>query len=215
MESLPINRKRSSPAPQNSWQRPNKDHRRSQTQLGPQSGNTSDDQYAVKKEQGSFAKKQTRLNQLQEAEQMREWVSKEDEFVLTQAKKKARIRVRDGRAKLIDWLAVTLDVLEPSSDELEDDGTECEIDVVDPAALLEGLGRPQLEDLLRDIESYLILEKSGKGRKYWAVRHVLICFLDLEIDILAVFENPMSGPKPQIYSCWTIRSSSQCCLYRR
>ena len=38
---------------------------------------------------------------------MREWVSQEDTFVLKQAKKKAEIRVKEGRAKPIDYLAVT------------------------------------------------------------------------------------------------------------
>lgn len=128
-----------------------------------------DDDVARRKDQESFTKKQTRLNQIQEAEQMREWVSKEDEFVLKQSKKKARIRVKDGRAKLIDWLAVTLSVLEPSSDGLEDDGAQSDIDVVDPTALLEGLGESQLQELLRDIDAYLALETVARNRRYWAV----------------------------------------------
>ena len=128
-----------------------------------------DDDVARRKDQESFTKKQTRLNQIQEAEQMREWVSKEDEFVLKQSKKKARIRVKDGRAKVVDWLAVTLSVLEPVNDELEDDGTESEIDVVDPTALIEGLGQPQLQALLRDIDAYLALETAGANRRYWTV----------------------------------------------
>lgn len=49
-------------------------------------------------------KDQVRLNQLQENEQVREWVAQEDIFVLKQAKKKAEIRVKEGRAKPIDWL---------------------------------------------------------------------------------------------------------------
>lgn len=164
-----IHRKRSSPAPSHPWQRPNKDQRRNQAQTSPQVTGDGSDAVAAKKEQESFAKQQTRLNQIQEAEQMREWVSKEDEFVLKQAKKKARIRVKDGRAKLIDWLAVTLDVLEPLDDELEDDGNESEIVVVNPAALLEGLSLSQLQELLRDIESYSTLETSTRNRKYWTV----------------------------------------------
>ncbi|KAL8824211.1 MAG: hypothetical protein Q9191_005219 [Dirinaria sp. TL-2023a] len=172
MDTPPNRLKRSSPAPA-PWQQPNKDHRRSSIQTGPRTVRNGEDDLARRKEQESFTKKQTRLNQIQEAEQMREWVSKEDEFVLKQSKKKARIRVKDGRAKHIDWLAVTLSVLEPSSDELEDDGTESEIEVVDPTALIEGLSQPQLQTLLKDIDAYLILETAGRNRRYWTALQVL------------------------------------------
>src|SRR5689334_18300820 len=49
----------------------------------------------------------------------RKWVSEEDSFVLKQAKKKAVIRVREGRAKPIDWLAVILRVIDPDRDLLD------------------------------------------------------------------------------------------------
>ena len=47
-------------------------------------------------------KDQIRVNQLQEDDRMREWVAQEDDFVLRQAKKKAEIRVKEGRPKPID-----------------------------------------------------------------------------------------------------------------
>ena len=131
---------------------------------------SDEDALAARKEQENFTREQTRLNQIQEAEQMREWVSKEDEFVLKQSKKKSRIRVREGRAKPIDWLAVTLSVLEAPQEILEDEGNECELDAVDPAGLLEGLGHQKLQDLIKDIETYLTLETSSANRKYWNVR---------------------------------------------
>ena len=43
-----------------------------------------------------------------------EWVAGEDRFVLQQAKKKAEMRVKDGRGRPIDWLAVTLRFVESS-----------------------------------------------------------------------------------------------------
>ena len=100
---------------------------------------------------------------------MREWVSKEDEFVLKQAKRKAEIRVREGRAKTIDWLAVTLNVLEPIDDPLESDAKETEPDVIDPASVFEGMDSSHLNDLEKDIDTYLTLESTRSGRKYWKV----------------------------------------------
>src|SRR4051794_4680395 len=59
------------------------------------------DEISERRKQEQFTQERTRLNQIQEAEQMREWVSQEDSFVLKQAKKKAEIRVKEGRAKPI------------------------------------------------------------------------------------------------------------------
>ncbi len=169
MEGVPNPRKRVSPAPPPPWQRPNKDHRRHHDQTVPRAVTSDNDGIAAKKEQESFTREQTRLNQIQEAQQMREWVSKEDEFVLTQSKKKARIRVKEGRAKTIDWLATTLSVLEPSQEMLEDDGDQSEVDVVDPAGLLEGLNHEKLQELIMEIETYLTLETRNLNRNYWNV----------------------------------------------
>ena len=101
---------------------------------------------------------------------MREWVAKEDDFVLQQSKKKAHIRVREGRAKSIDWLAVTLGVIDPTRDPLEEDSNESDIDVVDPSAVFEGLDLPQLQDLGKDIETYMMLESNQSNHRYWKVR---------------------------------------------
>ena len=101
---------------------------------------------------------------------MREWVSKEDDFVLQQSKKKAHIRVREGRAKSIDWLAVTLGVIDPTKDPLEEEGNESDVDIVDPSGVFEGLDLPQLHDLGKDIETYLALESNQSNRRYWKVK---------------------------------------------
>lgn len=130
------------------------------------------DEVAARKQQDIFTREQTRLNQIQEAEQMREWVAKEDDFVLQQSKKKAHIRVREGRAKSIDWLAVTLGVIDPTRDPLEEDSNEADIDVVDPSAVFEGLDLPQLQGLDKDIETYMALESNQSNRRYWKVRLV-------------------------------------------
>lgn len=151
--------------------RSRKESRRHREQDGPPTATVdSNDNFTERKEQESFAREQTRLNQIQEAEQMREWVSKEDEFVLQQSKKKAHIRVREGRAKNIDWLAVTLSVVDPTTDPLEDEINDTEVDIVDPAGIFEGLNHSQLEELGEEISSYLTLENSQRNRRYWSVR---------------------------------------------
>ena len=131
-----------------------------------------DDDLSGKREQESFAREQARLNQIQEEERMREWVAKEDDFVLQQSKKKAHIRVREGRAQSIDWLAVTLGVIDPTRDPLEEDSDESDIEVVDPSGVFEGLDLPQLQDLGKDIETYMALESNQNNRRYWKVRLV-------------------------------------------
>jgi hypothetical protein len=114
-------------------------------------------------------KEQTRLNALQEAEQAREWVSQEDLFVLKQAKKKAEIRVKEGRAKPIDWLAVNLRVIDKDRDPLDDEIHDEDLDVVDPEGILEGLDVRELEDLQKDIEVYIGLETNRTNNEFWRV----------------------------------------------
>ena len=101
---------------------------------------------------------------------MREWVSREDDFVLQQSKKKAHIRVKEGRAKSIDWLAVTLGVIDTTRDPLDLDTIESDIDIVDPAGVFEGLTLSELEVLGKDIETYIALESNASNRRYWNVR---------------------------------------------
>ena len=99
------------------------------------------------------------------------WVADEDRFVLQQSKKKAAIRAKAGRAQPIDWLAVTLAVIDPErnplGDEVEVDADELE--TVDPEAVFEGLDDSQLVELERGIDTYITLEKSKSNHDYWTV----------------------------------------------
>ena len=108
-----------------------------------------------------------------EDEQTRLWVSQEDSFVLKQAKKKADIRVREGRAKPIDWLAVILRVIDPDRDLLDDDEEEVQHDVVDPEGVFEALNDVQLVELENDIASYLALETNRKNQDYWKTMQII------------------------------------------
>lgn len=100
---------------------------------------------------------------------MREWVAQEDIFVLKQAKKKAEIRVKEGRAKPIDWLAVTLRVIDPTRNPLDDEIADSELDLVDPDGVFEGLSQGQLGDLEKDIDTFLHLENNSQNKDFWKV----------------------------------------------
>ncbi len=114
-----------------------------------------------------------KTNQTFEDEQTRKWVSEEDSFVLKQAKKKADIRVREGRAKPIDWLAVILRVIDPDRDLLDDDEEEVQHDVVDPEGVFEGLNDAQLLELENEIKSYQVLETNKKNQDYWQTMQII------------------------------------------
>ncbi|KAJ5774289.1 hypothetical protein N7457_009185 [Penicillium paradoxum] len=116
---------------------------------------------------------QVRLNLIQEDQQEREWVAQEDVFVLKQAKKKAEIRVKEGRAKPIDWLTVTLRVIDPTRDPLDDEIADSDLDVVDPDGVFEGLSQSQLRDLEKDIDTFLNLETNAKNRDFWQTMKII------------------------------------------
>jgi hypothetical protein len=115
----------------------------------------------------------SRNNDALEDAQTKQWVSQEDSFVLKQAKKKADIRVREGRAKPIDWLAVILRVIDPERDLLEDDEEEVQLDVVDPEGVFEGLNDAQLVELEKDISSYISLEINRQNQDYWKTMQII------------------------------------------
>jgi len=97
------------------------------------------------------------------------WVADEDRFVLQQSKTKAALRVKGGRAKPIDWLAVTLRFIDPTKTLADDEVEDNELDVVDPEGVFEGLGEEDLRDLEKDIDTYLTLETNRGNREYWSV----------------------------------------------
>ena len=98
---------------------------------------------------------------------MQEWVSKEDEFVLKQSKKKAKIRVREGRARPIDWLAVVLLVVDEEKDLLDSEDDAAELEIVDPEVVIEEVPVAELQELEREIDHYRILESNDSNCIYW------------------------------------------------
>lgn len=91
----------------------------------------------------------------------------EDKFVLKQAKKKADIRVRERRAKPIDYLAFNLRFIDPDRDVFDDDDADVEIAIPSPGAVLANLNEAQLKELEEDITSYHTLEANPTNKDYW------------------------------------------------
>lgn len=114
-------------------------------------------------------KEQVRLNQIQDDEKSREWVAQEDDFVLNQAKKRAEIRVKEGRAKPIDSLAVAMRIIDQTRNPLDDEFDLAEIDIVDPGKVLGGVSEERLSELEKDIDTFLHLEKNAQNKDYWRV----------------------------------------------
>ncbi|KAM4058671.1 cactin domain-containing protein [Hirsutella rhossiliensis] len=110
---------------------------------------------------------------LSQDEQSRQFVADEDKFVLKQSKKKADIRVREGRAKPIDHLAFNLRYIESERDVFDDDDGDIDIELQAPATVVENLGVDQLNELQADIGTLLVLETDATNRKYWEALQTL------------------------------------------
>ena len=101
------------------------------------------------------------------------WVADEDRFVLHQAKKKAAIRVKEGRATPIDYLAIILRFIDPSRDPFDDEVQDTDLNVVDPEGVFESLDASQLVDLAKDINMYVSLEKSRENLDFWKTMTII------------------------------------------
>lgn len=159
--SAGIKRQRShSPPP---WQRPRKttkaQHDSGTVSTRPEAYNNPD----------MAQKERVRLNQIQEDEKSREWVAQEDDFVLGQAKKKAEIRMKEGRPKPIDWLAVALRAIDTTRNPLDDEYDDSEISTIDPNKVFDEVSEQQLFELEKGIDSFLSLEKNAQNKDYWRV----------------------------------------------
>ncbi|KAI8097521.1 mid region of cactin-domain-containing protein [Halteromyces radiatus] len=100
-----------------------------------------------------------------ELAQMGDWHAKEEEFHLEQAKRRAEIRIKEGRAKPIDILAMNLR-LANEPDKIEDD-VELEIDLEEPYTIFDSLSLEDTEELEQDIEMHLGLEKNEQTLEFW------------------------------------------------
>lgn len=75
-----------------------------------------------------------RMSRLQESAKMSEWLEKDGDFQLVQERRRAAIRIKEKRAKAIDFLALNLKYVNPPTeederqDEEEDAGLEIDLD---------------------------------------------------------------------------------------
>ncbi|KAL9551924.1 hypothetical protein MBANPS3_004032 [Mucor bainieri] len=108
---------------------------------------------------------QTRIQRDAELAAMGDWEAKEEEFHLEQAKQRAAIRIRDGRAKPIDILAMNLR-LANEPDKVEED-VDLEIDLDEPYTIFDNLSLADTDELHKDIQMHLALEKNPKTLEFW------------------------------------------------
>lgn len=105
---------------------------------------------------------------LSQDDQSRKFVADEDKFVLKQSKKKADIRVREGRAKPADYLAFNLRYIDNDRDVFDDDDGDIEIEVPSPERIVDGSNLAELKELEEGIKSFHTLETSQRNREYWS-----------------------------------------------
>lgn len=110
---------------------------------------------------------------LSQDDQSRKFVADEDKFVLKQSKKKADIRVREGRAKPADYLAFNLRYIDNDRDVFDDDDEDVEIQVPSPERIVDGSSLAGLKELEEGIKSFHTLETSQRNREYWSSLLVL------------------------------------------
>jgi Conserved mid region of cactin len=108
----------------------------------------------------------------QENQLYQEWLGREDEFMLTQTKKRAVIRVHEGRAQPIDAFVINLKLIQQDQKQrvLGDDETEGdEFYITEPDEVIEPLSVKEMDQLFGDINEYLGMERSQKSKDFWNV----------------------------------------------
>ncbi len=97
-------------------------------------------------EQRLREEEELRMQRLQESAQMSEWLEKEEDFQLEQERARATIRIKEKRAKAIDFLALNLKYVNPPDDEEkpdeDNDDAALEIDLDEPYKIFD-VSRPR------------------------------------------------------------------------
>ncbi|KAH0839716.1 mid region of cactin-domain-containing protein [Lanmaoa asiatica] len=117
-------------------------------------------------EQRLREEEEIKMQRLAESAQMSEWIAKDGEFQLQQERVRAAIRIKEKRAKAVDFLALNLRYVHPVKDEEEVDAG-LEIDLDEPYNIFDNLSPDQVEELHDDIERYLSLEDSDINIDFW------------------------------------------------
>ncbi|KAJ6516168.1 mid region of cactin-domain-containing protein [Mycena sanguinolenta] len=129
-------------------------------------------------EQRLREEEEMRMSRLQESAQMSEWLSKDGDFQLEQERRRAAIRIKEKRAKAIDFLALNLKYVNPPVEDGDADAEEedagLEIDLDEPYNIFDNLSSAQVEELHDDIERYLRLEQTNTNIDFWT-NMMVIC----------------------------------------
>jgi hypothetical protein len=84
---------------------------------------------------------EARMSRLAESAQMADWLAKEHQFNLDQERNRATIRIREKRAKAVDFLCFNLRYIDPSADDgngwSSADVGDLEIDLEEPYTIFE------------------------------------------------------------------------------
>ncbi|KAG2370057.1 mid region of cactin-domain-containing protein [Suillus spraguei] len=118
-------------------------------------------------EQRLREEEESRMARMAESAQMSEWIAKDGEFQLEQERSRAAIRIREKRAKAIDFLALNLKYARPLDEDHVEDDAGLEIDLDEPYNILDNLSPDQIDELHDDIERYLSLETSEVDIDFW------------------------------------------------
>ncbi|CED85428.1 Cactin [Phaffia rhodozyma] len=121
---------------------------------------------------------ESRMARLAESAMMEDWINKEDDFHLEQARRRAGIRMKENRAKAIDFLAINLRFAQPYVEEEKHgldkddsgwgwDDAGLEMDIEEPYKIFDNLTLADTEELREDINMYLSLEKSPSNIEFW------------------------------------------------
>ncbi|KAI0719506.1 mid region of cactin-domain-containing protein [Cerioporus squamosus] len=119
-------------------------------------------------EQRLREEEELRMQRMAESVQMADWMAKEEDFQLEQERTRAIIRIKEKRAKAIDFLALNLRYVNPLDDEDDELSKEgLEIDLDEPYNIVDSLTPQQVEELHDDIERYLQLEQTEIAIEFW------------------------------------------------
>jgi Conserved mid region of cactin len=148
-------------------------------------------------EQRLREEEEIKMQRLTESAQMADWLAKDGDFQLEQERQRALIRIKEKRAKAIDFLSLNLRYANPGQDdedEIDLDAAGVEIDLDEPYTIfdvsvsnhfyrntnsihMKNLSLEQVEELHDDIQHYLTLEKSDNNIDFWTVGHVIYAWL--------------------------------------
>ena len=104
------------------------------------------------------------IQRQEEARNAVEFEKRGEAFDVLQIKLRRDMRLKDGRGTAIDYLSKNIDLLCP---EEEDNFTGYQMEMREPAKLVDGKSFRELEDLQDDIKKFIIFEKAAKSQEYW------------------------------------------------